>query len=529
MPAQDLRLGASTPADYSPSSDKPRHNYQTTSVLPSRSPRVWNGRFALPVAGAPVGRTEALVKMRRRTNTMRIRDLKVAMALVSALKPNARNPRSHSNSQLRQIAASIKAFGWTNPILIDGDKNVIAGHGRLKAANMLGLTQVPIIFINDMTEAQKRAYIIADNKLAENAGWDRKLLALELQDLLHMELDFDVTITGFEMGEIDVLINALEEEEDDDADQLPDADLSVPPVTQPGDLWQLGRHRLLCADATQPASFKTLLAGELAEIVFTDPPYNVPIEGHASGLGSTKHSSFAMASGEMSEAEFIAFLSKALGSLAAHSRDGAIHFVCMDWRHLFELLTAGRSVYSELKNLCTWVKTNGGMGSLYRSQHELVAVFKNGSAPHINNVELGRHGRHRTNVWTYRGMNSFGPERDEALSIHPTVKPVRLVEDAILDCSTRGGLVLDGFIGSGTTLIAAERAGRRGFGLECDPRYVDLTLRRFRAYTGIEPLHARTGLPFEETARTGPHALRRRMAREESFGGPLPRTNEEYS
>ena len=212
-----------------------------------------------------------------------------------------------------------------------------------------------------------------------------------------------------------------------------------------------------------------------------------------------------MASGEMSEAEFIAFLSKVLALLAAHSSEGAIHFVCMDWRHLFELLTAGRSVYNELKNLCVWTKTNGGMGSLYRSQHELVVVFKKGSAPHINNVELGRHGRNRTNVWAYAGMNSFGAERDEALSMHPTMKPVRLVEDAILDCSKRGGLVLDGFVGSGTTLIAAERAGRRAFGLECEPRYVDLTLHRFRTFTGIEPIHVKTGFTLEELARTRPN------------------------
>ena len=206
-----------------------------------------------------------------------------------------------------------------------------------------------------------------------------------------------------------------------------------------------------------------------------------------------------------SEAEFIAFLSKVLALLAAHSSEGAIHFVCMDWRHLFELLTAGRSVYNEVKNLCVWTKTNGGMGSLYRSQHELVVVFKKGSAPHINNVQLGRHGRNRTNVWAYAGMNSFGAERDEALSMHPTMKPVRLVEDAILDCSKRGGLVLDGFVGSGTTLIAAERAGRRAFGLECEPRYVDLTLQRFRTFTGIEPKHVKTGFTLEELARTRPN------------------------
>ena len=365
----------------------------------------------------------------------------------------------------------------------------------------LGIDRVPTICISDMTETQKRAYVLADNKLAENAGWDPELLALELQGLLEMDVDFDVTVTGFEMGAIDVLIGGSDEEEDD-ADQLPGADPSVPPVTQLRDLWQLGQHRLLCADATQPASFQILMGGEQAEMVFTDPPYNVPIDGHVSGLGSTKHFAFAMASGEMSEAEFIAFLSKVLWLLAAHSRDGAIHFVCMDWRHLFELLTAGRSVYSELKNLCVWTKTNGGMGSLYRSQHELVAVFKKGSAAHINNVELGRHGRNRTNVWAYAGMNSFGAERDEALSMHPTVKPVRLVEDAIFDCSKRDGLVLDAFVGSGTTLIAAERTGRRGFGLECEPRYVDLTLQRFRTFTGIEPLHVKTGLTLAELART---------------------------
>ena len=218
------------------------------------------------------------------------------------------------------------------------------------------------------------------------------------------------------------------------------------------------------------------------------------------------HSEFAMAKGEMTEPEFIAFLEIVLGSMAAHSREGAIAFVCTDWRHLFELLTVGRRVYSELKNLCVWTKTNGGMGSLYRSQHELVAVFKKGSAPHINNVELGRHGRYRTNVWAYAGMNSFGPDRDAALSLHPTVKPVALVEDAILDCSKRGGIVLDAFIGSGTTIIAAERAGRRSFGLELEPRYVDVTLRRFRDFTGIEPLHAVSGLTFKEVecSRTPP-------------------------
>jgi DNA modification methylase len=386
--------------------------------------------------------------------------------------------------------------------LIDAHNCVMAGHGRLKAAERLGIERVPVIRIEDMTEAQKRAYVLADNKLAENAGWDRELLAIELQGLLEMDLDFDVTATGFEMGGIDALIRDLSDDPDDAADQIPDIDLSVPPVTRPGDLWQLGRHRLLCANATKHESFAQLLAGQLAEMVFTDPPYNVPIDGHVCGLGAVKHADFAMASGEMSEGEFIGFLNTVMGLMVEHSRDGSLHFVCMDWRHLYELLIVGRDVYREVKNLCVWTKTNGGMGSLYRSAHELVGVFKNGTAPHINNVELGRHGRNRTNVWAYAGMNSFGSERDNALASHPTVKPVALVEDAILDCSNRNGIVLDAFAGSGTTLIAAERAGRRGFGLELEPRYVDVALRRFRNLTGAEPLHAQSGLPFKVLEQT---------------------------
>lgn len=284
----------------------------------------------------------------------------------------------------------------------------------------------------------------------------------------------------------------------DEADELPEVDLSVPPVSRLGDLWLLGEHRLLCGDATNQQYMRRVMGGRRAQMVFTDPPYNVPINGNVSGLGAVRHAEFAMASGEMTEAEFIAFLQSALGSMAAYSADGAIHFICIDWRHLFELLTAGRGVYPELKNVCVWAKTNAGMGSLYRSQHELVAVFKKGTAPHINNVELGRHGRNRTNVWAYAGMNSFGAERDEALALHPTVKPVALVEDAILDCSRRSGIVLDAFAGSGTTLVAAERAGRRGFGMELEPRFVDVALRRFRKLTGIEPSLAETSATFTD-------------------------------
>jgi DNA modification methylase len=433
-------------------------------------------------------------------SSMRIRDLKVTTRSVTALKPYAGNAHTHSKKQIRQIAASIRTFGWTNPILTDANGVVVAGHGRLQAAIALGIDRVPTICISDMTETQKRAYVLADNKLADNAGWDHGQLAVELQSLLKLDPEFDITVTGFEMGEIDFLV-ADSDQEDDEADQLPEIDPHQPKITQPGDLWQLGPHRLHCADSTQAASFEKLMGLEQAQLVITDPPFNVPIQGHVSGLGSTKHTAFAMASGEMTEAEYTGFLTVVLGFLASCSCDGAINYIFMDWRHLYELLTAGRKIFSELKNLCVWTKTNGGMGSFYRSQHELVAVFKKGTAPHINNIELGRFGRNRTNVWTYAGMNSFGAERAEALSMHPTVKPVRLLEDAILDCSNRGGLVLDAFVGSGTTLIAAERTGRRGFGIEYEPLYVDIALHRFHKLTGIEPLHLESGLTFKELAK----------------------------
>ena len=424
-------------------------------------------------------------------------DLKVEYRDPKVLKPYDRNARTHSKKQIRQIADSIERFGWTNPVLIDGQDQIVAGHGRVAAAKRLGIEAVPTIRLETMSEVEIRAYVIADNRLAELADWDDEILAIELQALV--ELDFDVEVTGFETAEIDLLIDGLDVAGAiDDGDRIPEVDPSASRVTQAGDLWRLGRHRLLCGDATKRKSFERLMAGERAQMVFTDPPYNVPIDGHVCGLGRIRHAEFAMACGEMSEAEFTGFLETVLGHLAAHSADGALHFVCMDWRHVYELLSASRETYGEMKNLCVWAKTNAGMGSLYRSQHELVFVFKNGSAPHVNNVELGRHGRYRTNVWQYAGVNALGADRDDELAMHPTVKPVALVADAIRDCSRRGDIVLDAFGGSGTTLIAAERAGRRGYAIEIDPLYVDVTLERFRATFGEEPVHEASGLTFSE-------------------------------
>ena len=426
--------------------------------------------------------------------------LKIIQQSPCALEYRANNPRTHSAKQIRQIAESIRHFGFRNPVLVDRHNRIIAGHGRVAAARQLGLELVPTIRLEDMAEDEIRAYVIADNKLAENAGWDRTLLALEIQQLIDIDLDFDVSVIGFEPPEIDILLGELAACENTDPADIHPLAGDGPAITRPGDLWQIGKHRLLCGDATDSASYDRLLDSEVADMVFTDPPYNVPIHGHVTGLGRNKHREFAMASGEMSEEAFTAFLLTVFSQLSAVSRGGAIHYICMDWRHMGEVIDAGKNGYSELKNVCVWAKTNGGMGSLYRSQHELIFVFKSGTAPHINNVELGKHGRHRTNLWSYPGINSFGENRDAALAMHPTVKPTAMVADAILDCSRRKGRILDPFAGSGTTILACERTGRTGYGIEIDPLYCDVILRRMLATFGIDAIRVATGERFADLA-----------------------------
>lgn len=420
---------------------------------------------------------------------------------IASLKPYDRNARTHSKRQLRKLAESIRTFGFVVPIVIDQTGEIIAGHGRLEAAKLLRYETVPTIQVNHLTDEMKRAFRLADNQLAALADWDADLLAIELQELTSLDLDFDVEVTGFETAEIDLLIEGLEIDEDSEAVDpfpiVPEADTLVSEV---GDLWCLGEHRLLCGNALEVSSFERLMARERAQLVFTDPPYNVEIVGNVCGKGQIQHGDFVMATGEMSESEFTAFLSTVLSHMATRSADGSIHFVCMDWRHQFELLSAARPIYSELKNLCVWAKTNAGMGSLYRSQHELIFAFKVGQAPHINNIRLGQYGRNRSNVWTYAGVNSFGADRLDELAMHPTVKPVALVADAIRDCSKRDGIVLDPFVGSGTTIIAAEKTGRRAFAMELDPRYVDVAIRRWQALTGDVARHAETGQTFDELA-----------------------------
>lgn len=418
---------------------------------------------------------------------------------VRELRPYPKNARIHSRQQIKQIARSIERFGFCNPVLVDDGRQIIAGHGRVEAAKLLGIETVPTCRLSHLSEAEKRAYILADNRLAERAGWDRELLAIELQGLI--ELDLDIELTGFETAEIDLILEDAREARTTcgPEDAVPEPPLG-PAVSRGGDLWLLGSHRLLCGDARDQASYDALLEGAKAEFVFTDPPYNVAIDGHVCGLGRVHHREFAMAAGEMSAAEFTAFLEQVFVLLAANTIDGSIHQTCMDWRHAWEMLAAGRAVYSELKNLCVWNKTNAGMGSFYRSKHELIFVWKSGTAGHINNFELGQHGRHRTNVWDYPGVNSTRAGRMEELVMHPTVKPVTLVADAIKDCSRRGDLVFDAFCGSGTVLIAAERTGRKARALEIDPLYVDVAVRRWQSYTGKAAVLAQTGATFETVA-----------------------------
>lgn len=433
--------------------------------------------------------------LRRRTS-----NIAVTWCRIEDLVPNPRNPRIHSKAQIRRIAESISAFGFNVPVLVDAKNCVIAGHGRLLAATELGWTEVPAIRLEHLSEAQARAFMIADNRLTEISVWDEQLLAEQLKDLSSIELDFNIDVTGFDMGEIDVRIEGL------GADRVPDPEDEVPTesgpaVTKAGDLWLLERHRIICGDALEEASYASVVAGKRVAMAFTDPPYNVRIEGHASGLGKVKHRDFAMASGEMSEAEFTAFLTQVFGLMAAHSIPGAIHFACADWRHLAEYLSAGRTAYSELKNICVWAKHNAGMGSMYRSQHEFIFVFKHGTAFHRNNVQLGRFGRHRSNLWSYSGANSFARPTEEGnlLALHPTVKPVAMVADAILDCSARGDAVLDPFLGSGTTVLAAERTGRVAYGIELEPKYVDVAIRRWQAHTGERARHAVSGRYFDDS------------------------------
>jgi DNA modification methylase len=421
---------------------------------------------------------ESLAPLPDRPLSIRYRD-------PASLTPDPRNARTHPRRQIEQITASIRAFGFANPILVDEAGRLIAGHGRLLAAKALALAEVPTIELAGLSDAQKRALRLADNKIALGAGWDLEILKLELSELAVIDVDIDLALTGFATGEIDVLLNGKVDPEEEAIPAI-----RATPRTRLGDIWVLGEHRIGCGDGRDLDYLRTVIGDSAIDAAFLDPPYNVKINGHANAKG--RHREFAMASGEMSEAAFRTFLGETLGACAAVSREGAVHFVCMDWRHMDEVAAAAAPIYGERLNLCVWNKSNAGMGSLYRSRHELVFVYRVGNAAHFNAVELGRHGRNRTNVWDYPSVNSFAGSRREDLALHPTVKPVALVADAICDVTRRGDGVLDIFLGSGTSLIAAERVGRRFRGVDIDPAYVDVAIDRWVAMTGGTPVLARS-------------------------------------
>jgi hypothetical protein len=438
---------------------------------------------------------------KRRLNAEQPR-LAVIYRKISDLKANPKNPRRHSRSQVEAIKRSIEQFGNNNPILVDGEGNVLAGHGRLQAAIEMGCDEVPTICLSHLKGSKGQAFAIADNKIAEGSEW----IDVQLNELLLELAETDPLVleaTGFSVTEIDLRLQTAPIASDDPADEVPS--LAEVAVSRLGDVWEMDKHLVICGSALDAAAYDRLLGGEKAQMSFNDSPWNLPAKA-ISGLGRTKHRDFAMGSGEMTGPEFTDFLIKDMTLVAQHSGDGSLHFYAIDWRHLLECLTAGGSAFSRLVNFCVWVKNQAGMGSHWRSQHELFCVYKFGSAPHRNNVELGKNGRFRTNVWNYPSISSFGHREEEgSLKFHPTCKPVSLVADAILDCTRRGDVVLDTFLGSGSTLLAAERTGRRCRGIELDPLYIDTGIRRWQRATGKKAINRDSGLSFDELAAEANH------------------------
>ncbi|QNE33032.1 DNA methylase N-4 [Sphingomonas sp. NBWT7] len=422
---------------------------------------------------------------------------------LAEIQAYAGNPRKHPEKQIVQLMASMRHFGFALPLLVDVHGVLICGHARLEAARRLRTNDVPVLVAAHWSAAQVKAYRLADNQLATSSSWDAELLRIEISSIIELD-ETPIEILGWSTGEIDVILDGAAAANDDDAceNQLPDA----MPVSQPGDLWLLGKHRLLCGSSLEPAVWERLMNGASGAMVLTDAPFNVKVNGHVSGGG--RHAEFAMASGEMSVAEFIDFNKSYLANMSAHLKDGAIVMAFMDHHHLFELMSAARDVGLRHLNLCVWAKTNGGMGSLYRSQHELVLVLKHGSAPHTNAVELGKHGRYRTNIWTQAGANAFGATRDADLADHPTVKPTQLLAEAIRDVTRQGEIVLDAFSGSGSTILACERTKRVGYAVEIEPRYIDVAIRRWEKLSGRKAVLEATGESFAEVAIARAEPLR---------------------
>lgn len=411
---------------------------------------------------------------------------------------NPKNAKQHPDHQVSLLAESIRKFGFTSPLIIDEAGNILAGHGRFLAARRIGMTGVPAVRMKGLSPEEKIALALSDNKISELGELDADLLADNLKILIDApELNFDIALTGFDTVEIDNILygEKPKKKAEDAADKIPALHEDQPPVSTFGDLWRCGVHTLLCGDAQSAESYRTLLGEERADMLFSDPPYNVPIRGHVSKRRNARE--FMMASGELTSDEFIAFLRNIAALMADNVRPGGVMYVCIDWGHYGELLQATHRILGQPKNLIVWAKDNAGMGSFYRSQHELIPVFVAPGASPTNNFKLGTH-RYRTNVWQYPGVNTLGADRDATLAMHPTVKPVALVSDAIRDCSHRGEIILDPFGGSGTTMIAAQKTGRRARLMEIDPRYCDVIVRRFEAFTGEQAVLADTGDTFSQ-------------------------------
>jgi DNA modification methylase len=429
-------------------------------------------------------------------------DRQIEMVPLKSLKKSHRNARTHSKKQIELVANSFGEFGVINPLVVDSQNRIVAGHARAEAAQSIGLRVVPVIRVTNLNEIQLRAYMLADNRIAEGAGWNRELLAVELEELQIAlpEIGLDLNITGFEQAEVDSIISDFADGGSKATDDIPE--VAEKATAQRGDIFVLGNHRLMVGDAREREDYSRMMGSETAEMAFLDPPYNVVLQGNAAGHGRIKYREFAHGSGELTSPQFTQFLKDALGTCARFIRDGGITYVCMDWRHSGELLEAGEYAFDELKNICVWVKSNAGQGSFYRSAHEFVYVYKRGKAPHINTFGLGQNGRSRSNVWTYAGVNSFRAGRMDELKMHPTVKPVAMIADAMKDCSRRGSIVLDSFAGSGSTIIAAEQVGRRAYCMEIDPLYADVAIRRWQQATRKDAILQSTGQTFDELSRT---------------------------
>ena len=426
-------------------------------------------------------------------------DLQITWVDPTSLRFPNRCLRRHSARKLKKLARSIDTFGFTLPLLVDENGVALAGAARLTVALDSKFELVPIVRIDHLTEVQKRAYMIAESRLAEEATWDRELLRKEVQDLV--ELGFDLDLTALDALEVDLLLSFDEEEAEGEAgDNIELPDETARPVTRLSDCWHTGDFRMLCADSTHVTSHERALEGRRAQLFIADPPFGNAIANNVSGLGKVKHGNFIAGSGEQSLPEFAQSLIRPVfRHMAANASPGAIAFVFTDWRALPHMMDAALGVFHEQKNLIVWSKTNAGMGTFYRSAHELILAYKVRPGLHINNFGLGEGGRHRSNVWTCPGANTFRKGRMQDLADHPTVKPRKLIADAIRDCSKRGGIVFDPFLGSGTTLVACAMTGRIGCGIELDPRYVDIALRRVSEITGCEPL-LDGKIPFSEVA-----------------------------